>query len=295
MKQVRYNYASNVLRLEYPPEWEAESITGVTITIKDDNGSTILTATAATVLASVALDGSTAISSGDNTVTLSADTNTYVAGDIIRIHGDGPKEDREVTHYDSNNVIVTVAEVFDYDHAVTSKAYGMFATYTLDTTTTSDYTSGRQLVVYWQPDIDVAPLSQLYEVAKANEFSASDFEQMFSALYPDEYEVVRDRLLKTKEIAETQLSYRLKSRGMLMERVKDQEVLAMSLLTLTRYLLIRGFGEAYQYETAQALSAYNMEFDLLCSLPIWSDDNQDDVKDDEEVNTHDPWLLDRGM
>ena len=60
MKQLRYNFASNLLRIEFPSEWDAELVTAVTVGIKDRAGTALLAPAAATMYTQTDLDADAA-------------------------------------------------------------------------------------------------------------------------------------------------------------------------------------------------------------------------------------------
>jgi hypothetical protein len=294
MKQLKYD-SENTLRLEIPPEWKVQNnIQNITVAVKDTSGNSLLSAANTTLYSADTL--ASAASSGDNTVTLTTG-NVLSFGERIRLYGSGnTTEDRTVLSYVASTKVVTLSTVLDYDHSASSEVHGLFATYAIDMTDNDVYSKNRQLRIIWtSSDIKHAPYTELAEVAETSEFSASDFDEEFSALYPREYENARERLTSLRELAERRLGYRLQSRGMNMDRVQDQRVIMDSLLSLTRYLTIQGYGDDWEFEINQAWDQYLRDFEDLCSLPIWVDDNQDEIKTEDEVQVFEPLMFGRNM
>lgn len=296
MKQIKYD-DTTTLRLEFAPEWDAGTVVdaGVNIEVRDTNGTILLAATAATLVAknSLASDAS----SGDVSVMLNAIGGEFLPVDRIRIGStEEMREDRTVMGFNDDTNTLILDTVLDWDHASGVDVYPFFATYALDTTTVATFPKNKQLVISWEPvDVGIAPYTERAEIAEAGAFAASDFDAEFKELYPREYEDFRARLDTVREISERKLTYRLQSRGLNMNRVVDQQVLMDTLLSLTRYNMIKGNGDDWEFEIGSAKIDYNNDFEDLVSLPIWADDNQDDTKDDDEVKSFQPVFIERNM
>ncbi len=291
MKQIKYNDTTSI-RLEIPPEWDMTNISDVNCEIRDTDGNVLQAASAADMTGSSTLNG--AVSSGGVTIT-TADDRALVPGDRVLVLG-GMPETRTVQSYVVATKTATFTTVLDYDHVTAAPVYFMWATIDVVTTTVATWPKNKQLVIAWIPlGITVAPYTERAEIAEVGEFSASDFDEQFEMIYSREYETFRDRLDTVREVSERKLSYRLQSRGLNIERVVDQEVLMDTLLSLTRYNLIKGSGDDWEFEIKTALNDYNTDFEVLCSLAIWADDNQDEKQGDDETKSFQPSFIERNM
>jgi hypothetical protein len=292
-KQIEYNSDSNVLLFDIPPDWDFQNLDSITLQVKNVSGTELQAATSIGSLYSNTLGS--AASSGDNSIVLNTDT-AIIAGYRIRIQVDnGIPEDRTVISYTSATKTVVLDTVLDYDHAAGAFIYPITVSATLDTTTVASYPKNAQLQLIWNSDLAVAPYTELAEIAQASEFSPSDFDREFAALYPREYENARERLTDLRTIAEDRLKDRLYTRGMNMERVKDQRAIMPVLLSLTRWLTIQGYGDDWEFEIGQAWDNYLRDFEDLCALPIWVDDNQDDIQTEDEFYVFEPLMFGRNM
>jgi hypothetical protein len=83
-----------------------------------------------------------------------------------------------------------------------------------------------------------------------------------------------------------QLRIHLWARGLHMERVQDTEVVAPCALSLARLLVVRGGGDKLAHEQTIALEEFNLNFETLCSDPIWIDADQDNVEEDAEIDDY---------
>lgn len=288
-RQVPYNNSAATLRLEYPPNWDAQTITGINIQITDREGTDLLAATAATLWTATTTAAAAAV--GDQTITLTS--ATLVPGDVLEIaaSADGPQERVTVYNYNSSTKVATLARSLTKAHTSGTAVKGAFATYDLDTSTTATWTKAKQLLIKWIP-----AGSDDFEVHELGEVSTSrllipDFEQRFRALYAREARTVSQRKSEAPfadlhSEAIEYLSVSLLSRGLLVERIQDVALAAPTVLTYARYLVNLDGGDRYAAEITTSLSEHNRQFELLCNLPIWTDDDQDEIRDEAEIDDH---------
>jgi hypothetical protein len=292
MLQIEYDNAAFGLRLEYPSEWDAQSISSVTIGVKDLGGVELLAATAATPWAAVDIRLNGAVETFDNTITLEptgvGSVPATVQGDRLHIaqDGSGPTESVEVLHYASN--VATLTRDLRYDHADETAVVGLFCTYDLDTSDTDTFSLGKQLVITWTPSTDDLPIKERAEIVKAS-YAMPDFEELFAATYPRRYQAAitpEGRLERLLESAKRQLGTELKLRNLEIDRVMDQRLLDPSLMAKVAWLSLLTGDDRYDSERKVTLDEYTRQFELLCSAPIWQDTDQDEVLDTDEVEDH---------
>lgn len=287
MRQIPYNNSAATTRFEYPPNWDAQTITGINIQITNLEGSDLLAATAATLWTATTLASAAAV--GDSTITLTA--ATLSPGDRLEIaaSASGPKEQIEVQSYNSSTKVVTLARDLRYAHANSTAVKGLFATYDLDTSTVATWPKSEQVLLIWIPaGSDDLPHHERGEIASFD-FAIPDFEQRFRVLYPTEAMVLarRDDGFR-KHCLETmkQLRIHLWSRGLHLERVQNTEVVAPCALSLARLLVVNGGGDKLAHEQDAALNEFTRNFEILCSNPIWVDSDQDNAREDDEIDDY---------
>jgi hypothetical protein len=288
-RQIPYNNSAATLRFEYPPNWDAQTITGVNIQITDESGTDLQAAAATTLWTATTL--AAAASVGDRTITLTA--ATLSPGDVLEIAASatGAQERVTVDYYNSSTKVATLQRSQTKGHASGTAVKGAFVTYDLDTSTVATWPKTKQVIIKWIPaGSDDHEVHELGEVS-ASRFHIPDFEQRFRALYAREARTVSQRKSEAPFAdlhfeAMEYLSVSLMSRGMLMERIQDIAKAAPTVLTYARYLVNLDGGDRYTAEIATSLAEHNRQFELLCNLPIWTDDDQDGVKDDAEIDDH---------
>jgi hypothetical protein len=139
MIQIGYNNASFDLRLEFPATWDAQSISTLTLGIKDTAGNELLAPASVTLLSSATLDADVEVF--DNTVVL-AESRTLYPGDRLDIafSADGPSEAVEILTFDSATDTLTLRRDLVYSHSSGSTVVPIYAVYALDTSDTTVYT-----------------------------------------------------------------------------------------------------------------------------------------------------------
>jgi hypothetical protein len=287
-RQIPYNNAAATLRYEYDPSWDPQTITGVTLTVTDLGGSELLAADAATLWTATTLSAASSV--GDTTITLTA--ATLSPGDRLSIaaSADGPNEEVVVKHYNSSTKVATLTLELKYGHASGTAVKGMWATYDIDTSVVATFPAAKQVRLVWTPagSDDLAHT----EKGEISIYAAGvpDFEGWMSRNYSVESENVRGRgpnafeHLHTDAIEELRID--LLDRGLLINRVVDLSVIAPSVYALARLMVVRGGGDNFSHEQTEALKEYTRKFERLCSLAIWTDDNQDGIRADNEIDDH---------
>lgn len=290
MRLIQYNDSSFTLRFEYPAGWNAQSITGVNITITDVEGNSLLAATAATLYTATTLGAAASV--GDSTITLASGASAVSPGDRLQIAASttGPTEDITAQSYNSTTRVITLERELRYAHTSAAAVKGLWCTYALSTSTTTTWTKGLQVLIDWDPDTDDLPVRERGEVV-ISAYGPADFVERFRTIYPDEYDAFVDNLNNLVEEARRQLDTSLLSHGCLMDRIQDQSLLTPVLAALVRRLIAFSGGDRSEHEQDVANKEYARLFDELTRLPIWADDDQDGIRDEEEIDDYGDWQL----
>lgn len=286
IKQIKYNASSFILRFEFPDDWAAASVTGVNIAITDAGGSSLLASTAATLYTPVAL--ASAASRGDATVTLGGTPGALSRGDrlLIAASAAGRDEIVEVDSYNSSTKVVSLRHTIQEDHTTTTALYPCWCTYDLDTSTTATWAAGTECTVLWTPDTGDHPVTELYVIGKTD-FGSSETIDRFRVQYPSMYQA-RDRsgIEDIEREARERVWMHCKARNFDLNRLTDQTLMVPSVVEMMANLIASGGGDAAEYEQASTWERFTREFELFSSLTVWTDDNQDLIQDEEEVQKH---------
>ena len=294
MRQIDYNNSAFTLRFEFPLEWDVDSLTGVNIDITNLDGESLLDATAATLWTATTLNGATSV--GGSTITLTA--ATLSPGDRLRISASaaGPDEEIEVESYNSSTKVATLRRELRFAHSDAAAVKGLFCTYDLDTSTVATWTKALQVVLRWTPGgSDDLPVKERGEVS-ASYFAFPDFSQRFEVRYPREHRMALPRLPSILEEAKLEVEHDVSTPELDIHRVVDSEKIRLMVLKKARLIVLEGTGDKWVAEREAAIDEYNRIKEIVLNQPIWQDENQDDVKDDEEILVGNSfWGKERGL
>jgi hypothetical protein len=287
-RQIPYNNAAATLRYEYDPSWDPQTITGVTLTVTDLGGSELLAADAATLWTATTMSAASSV--GDTTITLTA--ATLSPGDRLSIaaSADGPNEEVIVKYYNSSTKVATLTLELKYGHASGTAVKGMWATYDIDTSVVATFPAAKQVRLVWTPagSDDLART----EDGEISIYAAgvSDFAGYFTRNFSREARIVAARGpsgfedLHADSILE--ISAKLQFRGLLMDRLVNQTLLKVPIAQMARLIVARAGGDRWAAEIEQARKDFQIAFEDLCSPALYSDDNQDGVQSENEIDDH---------
>jgi hypothetical protein len=292
--QVKYNHASNPLRIEFPAEWDSKSVTAVNVEVFDNDGAELVSSTPATLYTATTLAAAAARYA--SSITLDAGAVDLEQDDQILIAGVTGDEVANVKGYDSATKITELDTTLDNPHDSGDAVYGLFATYTLDTTATATFTRGMELTIRWTPTGAIMPFTQRLQVSVSGvDISGIRKELEYSChrayeAFTDEVEHFEWMLRK----AERQIKKDLRASNPPMDydRIVDQDEVIDLVVAKMAYLWTQGGDEAIEDERKFWGSEYGTQLGIVKSLPIWEDKDQDNVKDEGEETSHEP-IFDR--
>lgn len=294
MRQIPYGSSSHRLYLSYPEDWDVANVKTVTVAVSDLGGNSLLTATACTRFANNTT--ASALTRGADYIALqSALTGASPVEDdlfLLASSASGPREIVACSYYDAANKYIYTKDETRYAHASGVAVYGVYCFYDADFSDTDDYPKSKQLVLTWTPDAGGVPVVERAEIAAAK--VGIGIESTFAVRYPREY---RSILANSESFADyiaivrEELGIALANRGLMMHRVVDQERLKPVTIALCRYMVTLSGGDDWATEVALAEKEYSRQFEALCSAPIWADEDQDGIEDDDEVDDHSAWQM----
>jgi hypothetical protein len=293
MKQLRYSNAVNPIHFEFPPEWNPKDITALTLTIKDQDATELLAATAVTLFTATSLDGD--VNAYASSIILDSATDTPEIGDLLLLQGVEGDSIVKVKAYDSSNYTVELEGILDYDYADDEPVYGMFGNINVDLSNTTTFTLGQVVTLIWTPTGTGQAVTTVAQVSK----SALDLEGVigeFKDVYPRAWDALSKptgRLATVFEKAESEIELELRAENMEIQRIVDQDEIKHALMTKVVLIWLNDGDENKKDERDYTWKIYGQQMAVLKKLAIWTDDNQDEIKDDSEVSDHEP-IFDRG-
>lgn len=288
MEQLKYGDSSNPIRFEFPAEWDPKTITGLTLTIKDQQATELLSATAVTLFTQTTLDG--AVSAYASAVTLDSGTDTPSIGDLLLIEGVEGDSVVKVKAYNSSTYTIELEEVLMNDYADGDNVYGMFGDITVDLSNTTTFPLGELLTLIWTPSGTGQPVTTTMQVSK----SALDIEGLrseFKAVYNRAYNAFVDPVDRFDVIvkkAESEIELELRAENLEIQRIVDQDAIRHVIMTKMVLIWLNDGDEKKADERTYTWKIYEQQMGVLKKLAIWADNNQDEVKDDHEVSDHLP-------
>lgn len=288
MLQIPYNDSAHELRLDFPAEWDPANVSAVTVAVKDEDGESLLSAQSATLYTATALNG--AASAYAVEITLATGAGDVAPGDRLVIDGVSGTESVRVKGYNSSTKVVTLTTNLKYDHEDGANVYGTWATYDLDTSTVANYPAGLIVTLIWTPTGSGHITRQLAQIAVAV-VDATGLEADFEILYPRAYKAFTrptNNFAAIVRNAELRLKQKLLegNPGFDYDRVVDQEAVKPLLMAQMAVLWVLN-GDENKEDERRALEAdYLALLEGFKQNPKWTDDDQDDKKDDEEVSDH---------
>ncbi|MCP4677729.1 MAG: hypothetical protein GY854_19870 [Deltaproteobacteria bacterium] len=285
MLQVPYNNSAATQTFYYPANWDAQSITGVTLTVNDVDNNELLAAAATTLYTADALGAAGSV--GDSTVTFTTTAPTPGKQYEIAASAAGPVETITIQSYNASTKVATLKRDLRYAHTNATAIKGLYCTYDLDTSTVADFPEGEQLVLISTPaGSDDLPVYQRAEIG-SRAFGVQNFDRRFKYRYPRTYTLCERRFDDLTNEAYEYLQFEMKTRGLNIDRVVDTDLLTEVMLPLMHKMAVVDGGDKWEHEQSVADKEYNAAFEKFCSLPVWQDSDQDDIRDDpEEIQPH---------
>ncbi len=293
MFQIQYNYDSNPLRIEFPVEWDGKLISELDIGIKDMAGTALLAPDSATLYTQTTLDAD--VAAYLDTITLAVGATALSIGDPILICGVAGDEVRRVKAYDAATREVLLTAILDYAHDATEKVYGLFGTYTLDTTTVATWTLALPVVLTWEPTGTGQAITEMARVSKSTldiEGLRSRFADKFPRAHNAFTEPV-DRFARIAQEAEGEVELEMLSNRLDIQRIVDQDIIAPAIMAKMAWYWVLQSDDDMKEEREVIANEYEKQIGIVINLPLWQDANQDGVEDDGETTSHEH-IFERG-
>lgn len=288
--QIAYNDSSFPLRFSYPTEWDPALISAITITCKDDDGEELLSAQSATLYTDTTLDEDA--DQYTSSIVLASGAGAVAPGDRMVIDGIEGTETVIIKAYDSSTRTAELEEILLYNHLDGDNVYATWATYNLDTSTVADFPKGLLFSILWTPTGDGNVTRWEAQIA-ASEVDLSGIQEQFKAAYPRAWETFRNPVGKfdiIQKIAERQIKNDLlaENNSLDFDRVVDQDQLMDVVMAKMAYIWALQGDENKTDEREAIGSELEAQMARLRQAVLWTDDDQDDDRDSEEVTDHEP-------
>ena len=233
-----------------------------------------------------------AASAGD--VSISLDPNLALnpkPNDRFKIAAsdDGPAEIVECNYYDSSPDVMYLKSPLLHGHSSGTRTNAMFFTYDIDTETDiADYELNAELQVIWKVSDDTGDYStglsasSIYKVSK-QVYDSGAIKSRFRDVYPRVYDTSEPRWDSIEEEAYRRVKNYLLTKGRDIDTLTNPDLIEPAMMEQI-YLLAAPRTDEYEYERTDSKMQLDAELIRLEQMPIWFDEDQDTVKDDNEIN-----------
>ena len=290
MKQIQYGDDAALVRFDFPVEWDAANVSGLTLTVKDDAAAELLAADDMTLY-----DATTLLEDADqytSSIVLATGAGDVAPGDRLVIDGAAGTETVIVKAYTAATRTAELESILLYDHAEGDNVYATWATYELDVSDTDTFLKGLTMVFIFTPTGSGQVTRDEYQIAHAV-VDLAGLEADFKAIYPRAYDAFirptnkfaimlrqAERMVKNELLAQNNaLDY---------DRIVDQDMVAPVIMAKMAFLWTLNGDENKEDEREALGNDYASQLAGLLNRTKWTDDDQDDAKDEEEISDNEP-------
>lgn len=294
MKQIRFGSSAVPLRLEFPVEWDAAQITGVTLTVKDRDGAALMAADDLTLWTQTTLDG--AVARYASSIVLNHvggnPPDDLAVGDSLLILGTAGNEVHRVKGYGSSTHTAELEGIFENDHDDNDEVWGLFGTYSLDISDTDVFTNGIVLVLVWTPTGSGQAITEEVQVSD-DALDLAGLRQDFADVFPRAYEAFTkpiDRFDRMVATAERRVTSRLEANQppLDIQRIKDQNLAKDAVMIQLAILWTLNGDQQLDDERKVLKEELADQIEYLTSRAMWLDDDMDGEEDDDENAASEP-------
>jgi hypothetical protein len=200
----------------------------------------------------------------------------------------GPAEVAQIKYFDSSTDTFYLERELVHAHSAGANCRPLFFTYEIDTATDiDDYPLGRELQVMWRVE-DYAGYyntnlssSDLYVVAN-QVYDSGAIKEHFRDIYSRVYDIIEPRWDRIEDEAYRRIKNYIGSKGRDIDTLTDKDVLRPAMIEQI-YILGAPRTDEFEYERSDAKAMMDGELIRLEQLPIWFDEDQDNIKDETEI------------
>ena len=289
-KAIKRGKSGFTLETERPDSWALDSTVTVDV-IDKASGTAIVEDVSASVYAGDTLASAVEISSYELPLTTG---NAIAAGETFRVGDENTEYQLHVVEsYDPDTDTITTKKATTEALNAGANVVGQKMTAVIDASLDA-YDNLDEVLVKWKSDGDGRDMPETWRVlSKENE--PSGIAASFRLAYPSVFDYVdEDSIDELKERAEQALIKHFEMGQRDYDKIQDPELVKEALMA--KMALFAGVGgEMGDQQYLRIAKLYGDELDVLDSLPIWTDDDEDDTEDEGEVNKANETVIMRGL
>ena len=296
MRRLNLGNSAETICLEFPLEWDLSALTGLTLTINDQDANELMAADPVSLYTATALDVESRRYSRE--ITLESGSEDLEMGDHVRIIGVLGYEDHVVKGYDSDDLTAELEDYVDRDFEVGAIVYRLSAVATVDLSDTDMFAAGTELLLIWTPTGTGGPFTQEASISSYRQIDIAGLGRELRDIYPRVY----DGLIKPRDRLESiaaRARNTIRSRLLIMDSqfeindIRDQSLLLPAIAAQCAVLWSLNGDKEMEDERKVYRSQISSEIDILSKLDIWVDPDADLVDDPLEKRAH-PHIFHKG-
>jgi hypothetical protein len=234
-----------------------------------------------------------AATAGADTLTLGSTVTTApTSGDLIQVRANtgGPAETFRVVSYATSTKVVTVSEYVRYAHASGATVYGRWLTDAIDFSDTDAFAAGDELVFRWTGlDADGVDYQTTGEIMRAS-IGGTDLRDRFRVTHAHYWQAVSEDWTVHQDAALQELRMMFAANKREIDTLVDVAEFEGLWCAQIAFSAAWTRGDVDESERASTRQRRDELFDLVNSLPLWMDSEQDGIETDEETDAQDrPW------
>lgn len=288
-KIIKKDDSSYIMETVMPDSWAPDST--ITVSIYDPtSGTAIVDGAAIDSRLSNTLDLSA--DAGEFEVFLADDTTVFKDGDRVALGSTTQGWQRFiVNNYNTATEGLGVVRSIGEDLVAGSQVEQLNIKYTVDASV-EGFDQLNRVKVVWSPGGDEMPLTELWEIY--SELSnVQGLESEFRVAYSEYYKLISSEEFESYEDrARQSLKLYFESRLRNFDKIVDSDLIREPMLT--EIALMLGISKMSEEEYLRLRSKRDEDLAQLNNLSIWTDTDQDNIRDDSEDQPAQDFLLKRG-
>ena len=190
-------------------------------------------------------------------------------------------------HYTTSTKVVTTKEWINHAHASGATVYGRWLPASVDFSSTTLFPTGEELVFLWTGfDTDDLPFQTTGEIMRAS-VGGSDLQTRFTSLYPHYWDRVKEDWDTHQDAAFEELRMAFLANRRDIEKLVESYSITALWLAQIAYSVAWAGGDADEAERVAMRTRRDELLAAFNALPLWIDDDQDGIEDEDETSPQD--------
>ena len=288
-KVIKKSDDSYVMETVMPDSWSPAST--VTVSIYDPTSGTAIVDGAATT-ARLSDTITSEVAAGNFSFVLSSGATEPKDGDELAIGSDAQGWQRVlVSKYTASSNTVDLVRSTHEDLSSGSSVKGLNLKYTVDASV-GGFENLNRVKVVWSPDGDELPFTEIWEIY-TEQSQVQGLESEFKTAHKEIYDLIQsEEFSKFEDRARQSLKLYFESRLRNFDKIVDSTLIREPMLT--EIALLAGVSKMSEEEYTRLRAKRDEDLAQLNNLRIWTDTDEDNIRDEGEDQPGQDFILKRG-